>query len=176
VSGETSYEVTVGDHVFDITLVANADGLLARLGDEEHTVAWQPRDAHAGTLRVDDTAVQVLLTAGPEATWVAADGYQAEVRIAEARTLRLAASLPLVSGASERTEVRAPMPGRVVSVRVAAGEPVERNGLVVVLEAMKMQNELRAPQAGRVAEVRVAEGATVERGALLLVLAPPIAE
>jgi biotin carboxyl carrier protein len=68
------------------------------------------------------------------------------------------------------------MPGRVVSVRVVAGDTVERNTLVVILEAMKMENELRAPQPGRVKEVRVAEGDTVEHGALLVLLEPPAAD
>ncbi len=68
------------------------------------------------------------------------------------------------------------MPGRVVAVRVAPGDVVERNALVAILEAMKMENELRAPRPGRVADVRVAEGDTVEHGALLVVLEPPSGE
>jgi biotin carboxyl carrier protein len=64
----------------------------------------------------------------------------------------------------------APMPGRVVRVLVAPGEPVTaRQGLVVV-EAMKMENELRAPRDGTVADVRVREGAPVEANVVLVVI------
>ena len=67
-----------------------------------------------------------------------------------------------------RSDVRAPMPGRVVKVLVKAGDVVTaRQGLVVV-EAMKMENELRAPKDGRVADVRVKEGMSVEANAVLI--------
>jgi biotin carboxyl carrier protein len=62
----------------------------------------------------------------------------------------------------------APMPGRVVAVRVAPGDALEKGALLVVIEAMKMQNELFAAGAGRVEAVLVKAGDAVERGAPLL--------
>ncbi|HWA71165.1 MAG TPA: biotin/lipoyl-containing protein [Polyangiaceae bacterium] len=62
----------------------------------------------------------------------------------------------------------APMPGRVVAVRVSVGDSIEKGALLLVIEAMKMQNELFAARAGRVQEVLVAPGETVERGAALI--------
>ena len=80
--------------------------------------------------------------------WVALGGYQESARVAGARARRLAAALPRRPGAALRLDVRAPMPGRVVSVRVAVGAAVERGDLVLTLEAMKMENELpRVPGA-----------------------------
>jgi biotin carboxyl carrier protein len=143
------------------------------VGEEQHAVAWHARGPHAGALAVDERLLEVLLTEAAGGTWVALEGYQAEAQVVEARALRLAASLPARAARTERVEVRAPMPGRVVSVRVALGETVARNALVAILEAMKMENELRAPRPGRVADVRVAEGDTVEHGALLVLLEPP---
>jgi glutaconyl-CoA/methylmalonyl-CoA decarboxylase subunit gamma len=176
VSGEVSYRVTVGDYAFDVTLEPGEGGLLARVGDEQQPVAWQPLRPHTSVLTMGDSTREVLLAEAGASTWVALDGYQAEARVEEARALRLAASLPVRAAQTDRVEIRAPMPGRVVSVRVVAGDTVERNTLVVILEAMKMENELRAPQPGRVKEVRVAEGDTVEHGALLVLLEPPAAD
>ena len=66
--------------------------------------------------------------------------------------------------------VVAPMPGKVVKVLVAVGDPVEaRQGLVVV-EAMKMENELTVSRAGTVAKIEVTEGTSVEAGRLLIVV------
>ena len=69
-------------------------------------------------------------------------------------------------------EVRAIMPGRVVSVSVAVGDPVTAGQELLVVEAMKMQNELRAPRAGTVERLAVAAGQTIELGDLLAVLGP----
>ncbi|MCP4960076.1 MAG: biotin/lipoyl-binding protein [Actinomycetia bacterium] len=66
--------------------------------------------------------------------------------------------------------VAAPMPGRVVEVRVTQGEAVLAGDVVVVLEAMKMEHHLRAAEDGVATEVRVAAGDQVENGALLLVI------
>ncbi len=61
----------------------------------------------------------------------------------------------------------APMPGRVIRLARAAGEPVERGDVIAVLEAMKMEHELAAPAAGTLSELRVGEGEQVESGAVI---------
>ena len=66
--------------------------------------------------------------------------------------------------------IEAPMPGRVVSVRVKVGDVVAAGAALIVVEAMKMQNELLAPRAGTVTRVLTSEGAAVERGAVLVEL------
>ena len=67
-------------------------------------------------------------------------------------------------------EVRAPMPGRVVQVSVAAGDRVPPGALLLVLEAMKMQNEIRTLRGGMVLRVDVEPGRTVDGGAPLAVV------
>jgi biotin carboxyl carrier protein len=66
--------------------------------------------------------------------------------------------------------IKAPMPGRIVRVLVAAGDHVTARQGVVVVEAMKMENELRTPRDGTVKEVLVVPGAAVESGAVLIVI------
>lgn len=65
-------------------------------------------------------------------------------------------------------EVRATLPGLIVTVTVSAGDDVDEGAPLLIIEAMKMQNEVRAPRAGRVIEVEVAPGQTVATGAGLL--------
>jgi len=67
-------------------------------------------------------------------------------------------------------EVRAPIPGRVVSVSVAPGAAVAPGQPLLVLEAMKMENQICAEAAGTVERVLVATGATVESGQILVVV------
>jgi biotin carboxyl carrier protein len=69
-------------------------------------------------------------------------------------------------------EVRAPMPGLLVTVEVRPGQAVGAGATVAVIEAMKMQMELRAPAAGTVREVRARGGGEVAAGEVIAVLVP----
>ena len=66
--------------------------------------------------------------------------------------------------------VTAPMQGTIVKVHVKAGDKVEANQPICVLEAMKMENEVRSPTAGEVVDLRVQAGDTVSPGAVLAVI------
>jgi propionyl-CoA carboxylase alpha chain len=70
-----------------------------------------------------------------------------------------------------RGALTAPMPGRVVAVRVEAGAAVEAGETLLLLEAMKLEHHITAPAAGIVRELRVALGDQVASGALLAVVA-----
>ena len=74
-------------------------------------------------------------------------------------------------GASAR--VMAPMPGRLVQVKVIEGQEVRRGETLLVLEAMKMEHALLAPTDGRIAAVHFKEGEQVEEGAELLSFLDP---
>ena len=73
---------------------------------------------------------------------------------------------------SSANEVRAPMPGRVLSVKVGPGAYVRKGDVVVLLEAMKTQVEIKSHIEGRVKEVRVKEGDSVRQNDVLLVIEP----
>ena len=68
------------------------------------------------------------------------------------------------------TKVVAPMPGKIVDVKVSIGQSVKEGDLVAVLEAMKMENEIFAPSAGTVASVNVSAGTAVETNDVIVVL------
>jgi 3-methylcrotonyl-CoA carboxylase alpha subunit len=71
------------------------------------------------------------------------------------------------TGAAADGAILSPMPGRVISVEVAAGEQVSKGQKLVTLEAMKMEHSLTAPFDGTVAELNVAAGGQVSEGAVL---------
>jgi 3-methylcrotonyl-CoA carboxylase alpha subunit len=64
--------------------------------------------------------------------------------------------------------ILAPMPGRVLSVEVAAGQTVTRGQKLLTLEAMKMEHSLVAPFNGTVEDLMVSAGAQVQVDALLV--------
>jgi len=65
---------------------------------------------------------------------------------------------------SGKGAITAPMPGRVVLLRVRVGDSVRIGEPLCVLEAMKMENEITAPRAGTVKEILVSEGSSVNSG------------
>lgn len=81
-----------------------------------------------------------------------------------------AEAVEAVSGGRDSgpSRLKAPIPGKVVKVKVAPGDDVAPGQPLVVLEAMKMENELAAEQAGCVKVVHVSDGDTVESGQLLV--------
>jgi len=66
----------------------------------------------------------------------------------------------------------APMPGKVVEVRVAEGETVAAGQVLAIMEAMKMEHRVTAKEAGVVKEVRVSAGQQVDADAVLFVVEP----
>ena len=79
-----------------------------------------------------------------------------------------AAPAPVAEGAMT---VTAPMPGKILSLKVNVGDSVNSGDLVLLLEAMKMENEVFATASGKVTEIRVKSGDNVNTGDVLLVIA-----
>ena len=67
--------------------------------------------------------------------------------------------------------VTAPMPGKILSLKVNVGDTVNSGDLVLLLEAMKMENEVFASASGKVTEIRVKGGDSVNTGDVLMVIA-----
>jgi 3-methylcrotonyl-CoA carboxylase alpha subunit len=76
-------------------------------------------------------------------------------------------------GAGEGGRLSAPMPGKVVSFLVKAGDAVKRGQALAVMEAMKMEHTIAAPHDGVVQELLYAAGDQVAEGGELLRLQAP---
>lgn len=71
--------------------------------------------------------------------------------------------------ASKINQLKAPMPGLILSVNVEAGQEVQKGDPVLILEAMKMENVLKSPGEGVIKEVKVKQGDSVEKNQVLVV-------
>jgi acetyl/propionyl-CoA carboxylase alpha subunit len=99
---------------------------------------------------------------------VVVNGRRYEFTVFDPRSLQ--GRLGSGAGMDGPRSVKAPMPGRVVRLLVAAGDEVAEQQGLVVIEAMKMQNELKSPKAGRVIRVGVGVGDAVANGDVLAVV------
>lgn len=66
------------------------------------------------------------------------------------------------------TELKAPMPGLVLSVEAEVGQSVKKDDPLLVLEAMKMENVLKAPGDLVIKSIAIDKGQAVEKNQLLV--------
>jgi 3-methylcrotonyl-CoA carboxylase alpha subunit len=131
----------------DARMARTADGIVVTLGNDTFT---------ANVVR------RIALDGGVDYT-VFAGG--------EGRRLRLVDPLDVTqyeAMAADETSVRAPLPGKIIDLRVKAGDSVSKGQPLLVLEAMKMEHTLAAPADGTVKSVRYAVGEQVPEGADLV--------
>ncbi|MDC6460671.1 biotin carboxylase N-terminal domain-containing protein [Gammaproteobacteria bacterium] len=64
----------------------------------------------------------------------------------------------------------APMPGKVIEVRVKKGDKVKAGDTLIIIEAMKMEHSIKATENGKVIKLMVSLNQQVDNGATLLVL------
>jgi acetyl-CoA/propionyl-CoA carboxylase biotin carboxyl carrier protein len=170
------------------------DALLGRRVTGDVGVEWRlavPGDGNEVAVTIDGTEVRVdgaepmhLITTdlGGDVLAVELDGRARQWQHAVLGAERWVAAGPetfryrlierVVEGASASAggALEAPMPGSVLSVRVAAGDEVEEGDVLVVVESMKMELTLTAPHAATVTAVDVAEGDQVKQGQALVEL------
>lgn len=68
----------------------------------------------------------------------------------------------------EGDQVRAPLPGKIIGIKVKRGDEVEAGQILILLDAMKMENELSSHRPGVIREILVREGDSVELDQLLI--------
>ena len=66
----------------------------------------------------------------------------------------------------------APMPGKVIDLKVKVGSKIKKGDTLVILEAMKMEHTIKAIENGVVDELFISDSDQVENGALLMVIKP----
>jgi 3-methylcrotonyl-CoA carboxylase alpha subunit len=150
---------------------------------ERHTVLL--RTLHDGTLQLELAGEVATLSFGPatqgldvrfglqrQIVSVYAQGAVRHVFTSQGATqLSVIDALAHAGDAqAEGGRLTAPMPGKVVSFAVKAGDSVKRGQTLAVMDAMKMEHTIAAPMDGVVAELLYAPGDQVTEGAELLKL------
>ena len=122
------------------------------------------------SLIVDGKSYEAFVYPGEEDWQVLLQGRQFPVKVVDERERRLRTAAGGGAAQTGEFQLKAPMPGLIVSILVAEEQSVEKGQVLVVLESMKMQNELKAPRAGVVRHIRIQPGETVEQRQVLLAL------
>ncbi|MEZ5012756.1 MAG: acetyl-CoA carboxylase biotin carboxyl carrier protein subunit [Chitinophagales bacterium] len=159
-----TYKITVnGKHIFetDGSSVPGMDAVadLVKLDDRFYNLLLDQKGYNIEVVQVDQKAKTVVLR-------VNGNTYTAEVKDRFDQLLEQMG----FSGDEEgvERELRAPMPGLVLEIRVALGQEVAKGDPVIVLEAMKMENVLKASGAGKVRSIETTKGKSVEKNQVLI--------
>jgi 3-methylcrotonyl-CoA carboxylase alpha subunit len=157
---------------------AAAEALAASTGSANPLAGFRVNAARQLRVEIDDEQRAVYVgTAATSHPWLATDdgivldldGRNVVARLAPAPTPE--AALRHASHAGGAAVVKAPMPGKVLDVRVGKGDQIGAGQVLLVLEAMKMENTVSAPAAATVEAVLVGAGQQVQRGDPLVELA-----
>ena len=70
--------------------------------------------------------------------------------------------------ADESKVCRSPFSGTVAKISAQAGQTIQVNDVLLILEAMKMETVITAPIAGKVAKINVNVGDAVQQGQVLI--------
>ena len=144
----------IAPHAYRVTI----DGV-------EHVVDARQLRPGSFSLLIDQHSVACDVRSDGDRWRVDVDGRTIELTLVDAlRHGGVSLEADAVEGPQE---IRAMMPGKIVTVLVAAGDPVEKDQGILVVEAMKMENEVKSAGAGVVKEVLVKPGQAVESGEVL---------
>ena len=127
---------------------------LTRLADHQYSLAIGGQSRQVHLFASDDAHVEICL-----------DGQ----RWAVSRHRRFEAA---EAGGAGDGRILAPMPGKVLEIRVAQDETVSEGQIVAVMEAMKMELAIKAPFDGQVSQVAASADDILEADAMLLEITP----
>ena len=66
--------------------------------------------------------------------------------------------------------LNAPMPGKVVEIKIKKGAKIKKGDTLIILEAMKMEHSIKASEDGVISDIFIKENDQVENGAVLMVV------
>lgn len=139
---------------------------------ENHQLGeWTRTSEGCFSVIIDGQSLKVEAIEGPDesgAMTVKVGGVLREVTVLDERSLLLDKMGMNTSDSGADLHLCAPMPGKVLSVLVKAGQDVMVGDSLLILEAMKMENVIKSAVDGTIEDVNAKAGLAVEKGELLV--------
>ncbi|MGH7962914.1 MAG: acetyl-CoA carboxylase biotin carboxyl carrier protein subunit [Candidatus Binatia bacterium] len=162
----SSTQLRAGDRVFTLDLVERKPTLTVTIDGAVWRIDVQSTENGELILKLGDREVRA---------WRSVQGGEVYVKLG-ARTFHFSYLDPIdraKEAGSDGNELRAPMPGVVVSVHAQPGDAVRKGQTLITIESMKLQTAITSPRDAEVSTIHFAEGQTFDRNAVLVTLAPP---
>jgi len=165
------YKAIVNGETVDIEFERTTAGIEAAIDGRKYSL--EVSAVRPGTfllhLASRSIEVSVLPKENISSVWsVSIEGQRISVEILDGR--RMLQRTVRHGDRDGASEIRSPMPGKIVRVLVTEGADVIAGQGIVVMEAMKMQNKMKSLTSGRVRKIEVVEGETVQSGDLIAIV------
>ncbi len=135
------------------------NGDLIKVNDKQYHLLYNNQSYNVDVLKLDKAEkIMVLRINGNKFSVQLKDQYDT-----------LLHSLGLDTLATKKVnDLKAPMPGKVLSINVVEGQEVKKGDAILILEAMKMENILKSPCDGTIKKIAVSQQTVVEKNQLLI--------
>jgi len=161
------YVTTVNNKRFEIEILA--DGSITVDG-KKRDVDFRALGPAMYSILAENVSHELTIEEREDEIEVLMRGRLYSNHVLDERALLMAQRTGGFANDTGEVNIKSPMPGLIVAVRVELGQTVKAGDTVVILESMKMQNELKASKDGTVGTVNVQPGQTVEQNKILLTI------
>jgi biotin carboxyl carrier protein len=161
------HHAKVNDKNFEI--VPTEDGLLingkpfqwdlAEITDGYFHILFQNKSYRAEIVNIDATT---------KTSTIKINGHSYSVALKDKFDLLLEKMGMNAAAGSKINNIKAPMPGLIIELKIKTGDTVKPGDQLIILEAMKMENIIKSPGEGIVKNVKVKKGDSVEKGQVLV--------
>jgi biotin carboxyl carrier protein len=161
------YKATVNNKAFDIEprpddFIVNGETFqwdISKITDGHFHILHQQKSYRAEVVKVDATAKTCIIKI---------NGRTYSVELKDKFDLLLEKMGMNNQAANKVNNIKAPMPGLIIDLKVKVGDEVKANDILLILEAMKMENIIKSPGEGIVKSVKVKKGDSVEKSQVLI--------
>lgn len=137
------------------------------IGGKECAVNVEVLEAGVYSFIVDGHSYEVAVREERKGMVVEIGAHAIPVRLQDPSEVKSSGGKEAIGG---EAVIVSPMPGRVIGIKVEAGQVVKEGEGIILVEAMKMENELHAPKGGTVKKIVVKVGDAVEAGQELVTI------
>ena len=150
------YKATIGDKSFDVESL------------DWDLVEYSPNCFHIIHNKKSYLAEIVKSDASTKTFTIKVNGVVQTIVLKDKFDLLLEKMGMTSANTSKINNIKAPMPGLIIDLKIKAGDTVTPGDALLILEAMKMENVIKASAAATVKSVKVKKGDSVEKGQILI--------
>jgi biotin carboxyl carrier protein len=157
-----TFKLTLGGVFHLVEIVSRRPHLVVRVDGRVYQVEEEGSgESGRDVVAIDGEVLELARAHNARGQIIRFDGQTLDIALVDPRS-------ESVESGSGHGNIKAPMPGAVVSIQKGVGEHVTRGEIVLTIESMKLQTALTVPRDGVIAAVLRAEGEKFEKDEILV--------